>query len=72
MQVTKAAAGTPLFWGHGQFDDKVLFEQQGFGVEKLKKKGIEQISHYNYPMGHESRQEEIEGVADFLNELLFE
>lgn len=27
---------TPLFWGHGQYDDKVLFEQQAHGVEKVR------------------------------------
>ena len=25
----------PLFWGHGTYDDKVLFEQQKFGIETL-------------------------------------
>jgi hypothetical protein len=28
MILSEGAKKTPLFWGHGEYDDKVLFEQQ--------------------------------------------
>ena len=31
-----AAKETPCFWGHGSFDDKVLFPHQAIGVGVLK------------------------------------
>jgi lysophospholipase-2 len=71
MQVPKAAASkTPLFWAHGEYDDKVLFEQQEFGVEKLKEAGVK-VEASNYPMGHGSDPREIEAFATWLDKLLF-
>ena len=32
---------TPLFWGHGQYDDKVLFEHQAHGVGMLREQGVD-------------------------------
>lgn len=63
---------TPLFWGHGQYDDKVLFEQQAHGVEWLRTKcGVSDIESSDYPMGHESHPEEIEAFASFLDRVLY-
>jgi len=62
---------TPLFWGHGRFDDKVLFEQQAYGVKKLKGLDVEVISE-SYDIGHESDPSEIRDMADFLDRVLFQ
>mmetsp|Transcript_48090 Transcript_48090/g.71271 ORF Transcript_48090/g.71271 Transcript_48090/m.71271 type:complete len:243 (+) Transcript_48090:39-767(+) len=70
LSVPEAAKVTPLFWAHGQYDDKVLFEQQAFGVEKLETQGIS-ITKSDYPMGHESHPKEIEAFATFVDDLLF-
>lgn len=60
---------TPLFWGHGRFDDKVLFEQQAHGVNLLQ--GVSQAVVKDYPMGHESHPDELQDLANFLDSLLF-
>lgn len=63
---------TPLFWGHGQYDDKVLFEQQAHGIELLKTKcGLTDIDSSKYPMGHESDPREVEAFASFLDRVLY-
>lgn len=62
---------TPLFWAHGAYDDKVLFEQQAFGVQRLQDAGVK-VEHEVYPMGHESAPDEIASLAKFLNKILFE
>jgi len=64
----------PLFWGHGTYDDKVLFEQQKFGIEKLTNEfGLDYklISQTQYPMGHESCQQETKDMAEFIDSVLF-
>mmetsp|Transcript_30727 Transcript_30727/g.34501 ORF Transcript_30727/g.34501 Transcript_30727/m.34501 type:complete len:312 (+) Transcript_30727:116-1051(+) len=64
----------PLFWGHGTYDDKVLFEQQQFGIEKLTNEfGLPYnlITSTQYPMGHESCQKETINLAEFLDSVLF-
>jgi len=64
----------PLFWGHGTYDDKVLFEQQKFGIEKLTNEfGLDygKITQTQYPMGHQSCEQETEDLADFLDSVLF-
>eukprot|EP00537_Pseudo-nitzschia_pungens_P000042 CAMPEP_0172368534 /NCGR_PEP_ID=MMETSP1060-20121228/27815_1 /TAXON_ID=37318 /ORGANISM="Pseudo-nitzschia pungens, Strain cf. cingulata" /LENGTH=248 /DNA_ID=CAMNT_0013093163 /DNA_START=171 /DNA_END=917 /DNA_ORIENTATION=- len=64
----------PLFWGHGNYDDKVLFEQQQFGVEKLSNEfGLEwnKITSTQYPMGHQSCEQETRDLADFVDNVLF-
>lgn len=71
LQVSDGSKNTPLFWAHGQYDDKVLFEQQPFGLDKLREKGIANIQSENYPMGHESHPAEMQAVAEFLDKLLF-
>ena len=70
VQVSDAAKQTPLFWGHGEYDDKVLFEQQAYGVEKLQQQDI-QVEAQHYPMGHASHPQEIARFASFLDQVLF-
>ena len=65
----EVAKATPLYWGHGQFDDKVLFEQQAHGVEKLSAAGVD-VTHGSYPVGHSSHPEEIEAMAEFIEKVL--
>jgi lysophospholipase-2 len=61
---------TPLFWAHGQYDDKVLFEQQAFGIKKLQLAGVS-VQDESYPMGHESHPQEMADLAKFLDKALF-
>lgn len=64
----------PLFWGHGTYDDKVLFEQQKFGLEKLTNEyGLSHqiVSSTQYPMGHQSCQQETVDLAEFLDRVFF-
>jgi len=64
----------PLFWGHGTYDDKVLFEQQKFGIETLTNEfGLDYklITQTQYPMGHESSTRETEDLAEFIDNVLF-
>ncbi len=71
LHVSEAsAASTPLFWAHGQYDDKILAEQQVFGVNKLEGAGID-VTAISYPVGHESSNyEEIDDMAGFLESVL--
>jgi len=57
---------TPLFWGHGEMDDKVLFAQQAAGVSKLQEVGLEDIDFRSYSMGHSSHPQELSDMASFL------
>lgn len=66
-----AVKQTPLFWAHGQYDDKVLFDHQAFGVEKLREQGVSSIDARQYPMGHESDPQEIVALAGFLDKVIF-
>ncbi|KAJ8600201.1 hypothetical protein CTAYLR_001997 [Chrysophaeum taylorii] len=65
----KAKAGpnaqTPLFWGHGIFDDIVLVEQQEHGAELIKKAGVPVLAR-EYRTSHSSHPLEIEDLASFL------
>jgi predicted esterase len=61
----------PLFWGHGSFDDKVLFEQQAYGVHKLTEVGVKNVKDSSYSVGHSSHPQEMVDFAKFLNEVLF-
>lgn len=67
----KASSKTPLFWGHGRYDDKVLPEQQPFGIDVLKPMGV-QVEASQYDMGHQSHPEEMVAFAEFLDKVLFE
>jgi predicted esterase len=62
----------PLFWGHGTYDDKVLFEQQPFGVQKLHDWGLSEIDARQYPVGHSSHPDEMKDLADFVYKCIFE
>lgn len=62
---------TPLFWGHGQFDDKVLFEQQAHGVSILSEAGVS-IEQSSYPIGHSADYDELQRLAAFLDRTLFD
>lgn len=44
LNVSDEAKNTPLYWGHGTYDDKVLFNQQPHGVAKLREQGVNVIS----------------------------
>lgn len=70
LDVSDQAKKSPLFWAHGRMDDKVLFEQQAFGVAKLKSQGVSVIDKA-YSMGHSSHPEEMEDLADFVERTLF-
>lgn len=68
--MSDTAKKTPMFWGHGRMDDKVLFEQQEFGVEKLRQQGVSVIDEA-YDMGHSSHPDEMEKLAEFVDKCLF-
>lgn len=70
LKVSDTAKKTPLFWGHGRFDDKVLFPQQAFGVEKLSNEGVDVVPQA-YDMGHSSHPDEMEYLAEFVDNCLF-
>ena len=66
----ETATRTPMLWAHGRFDDKVLFEQQAFGVGKLREAGVK-VTDTSYNMGHESHPEEMVALAEFVEATLF-
>lgn len=70
LDVSEESKQTPLFWGHGKFDDKVLFEQQGHGVKLLQDQGVS-VQAASYPVGHSSHPDEIDAFATFLDNLLY-
>ncbi|KAL3915182.1 MAG: hypothetical protein SGARI_008239 [Bacillariaceae sp.] len=70
LKISDHAKKSPLFWAHGRVDDKVLFEQQAFGVEKLQSQGVG-VSDKAYNMGHSSHPDEMEDLADFVERTLF-
>jgi predicted esterase len=61
---------TPCFWGHGQYDGKVLFSQQKFGVDILKGTGIS-VQDEQYSVGHSSLPKEMSDLAEFLDTIFF-
>mmetsp|Transcript_1494 Transcript_1494/g.2203 ORF Transcript_1494/g.2203 Transcript_1494/m.2203 type:complete len:268 (+) Transcript_1494:80-883(+) len=67
---SSSSKNIPLFWGHGQYDDKVLFEQQAFGVNLLEENGVK-VDARSYPVGHSSDPEEMRAMAEFLDDLLY-
>jgi lysophospholipase-2 len=70
LVLSEEAKKTPLFWGHGEYDDKVLFEQQFFGVKKLREQGVHVITKKAYQRGHQADPEEINDMAAFLDSVL--
>lgn len=71
MKLSDPVKQIPLFWGHGQYDDKVLFQQQKFGVDKLTEFGVKNINSQSYEMGHSSHPDEMQAFADFVHECIF-
>jgi lysophospholipase-2 len=65
------ATETSLLWAHGTFDDKVLFEQQAHGIQKLEDMGVTSIESQQYHIGHSSDPKEIEELAIFVDQVLF-
>ena len=63
---------TPLFWGHGTSDEVVLFQQQSYGINKLKELGVSNIHQAHYNMGHSSDPDELKAMAEFIDKCLFE
>jgi lysophospholipase-2 len=70
LVLSEEAKKTPLFWGHGVYDDKVLFEQQFFGVKKLREQGVQVITKKVYQIGHQFAPEELNDMATFLDSVL--
>ena len=66
----EVANSTPLFWGNGRFDYKVLFEQQAYGVDKLRELGVD-VTDSSYPMGHSSHPQETEAMAEVVERAVF-
>jgi len=64
------AASTPLFWGHGVQDDKVLFPLQKIGVGLLTQRGVK-VDASQYPMGHGAHPDEMAKLAKFVGDILF-
>ena len=71
LQVPDAAKETPLFWGHGQYDDKVMFDHQASGIHKLEEQGVQHIESKSYKMGHTSDPDEIVVLANFIEKIIF-
>ena len=71
LQVPDKAKDTPLFWAHGQYDDKVLFDHQAFGINRLEELGVKNIESKSYPMGHTSDPSEIATLAAFIENIVF-
>lgn len=68
----QAQKDVPLFWGHGRYDDKVLFEHQAVGIQYLQEQvGVKQILAQQYPMGHSSDPNELRDLADFVDRIIF-
>ena len=70
LQVSEEAKKTPLYWGHGTFDDKVVFAQQSFGVGKLREQGVD-VKDESFNMGHSSHPDEMATFADFVDQCIF-
>jgi lysophospholipase-2 len=70
LKVSENSRKTPCFWGHGSYDDKVLPDQQKFGLKELTKQGV-QVQTQQYPMGHQSHPQEMQDLATFLDQTLF-
>jgi lysophospholipase-2 len=71
LVVSETAKQIPCWWGHGTYDDKVLFKHQAFGARKLNDMGVNIVITEQYEMGHESDREEKIALAEFLDRTLF-
>ena len=70
LDIPEATKQTPLFWGHGKYDDKVLFEQQAHGVDRLQQQGVT-VQSKVYLVGHSSDEQEMEDLAIFLDRVIY-
>lgn len=71
LRVPEEAKDTPLFWAHGQYDDKVLFEHQAVGVHNLEELGVKHIESKSYRMGHSADPDELAALAAFVEKAVF-
>ncbi len=69
LTTTEVSRKTPLFWGHGERDDVVPFEQQAHGVMRLRELGLD-VTDESYPTGHGVHPREMLAVAEFLMRVL--
>jgi lysophospholipase II len=62
----------PLFWGHGTYDDKVLYEHQQIGIDHLiQNHCAKHVTSKNYPVGHSSHPNEMKALAEFIDNIFF-
>lgn len=66
FEVNAANAGTSVFWGHGADDEIVSVECQKAGVELLAARGIPVQAKTVTRLGHDTNEEEFDGVLDFI------
>jgi predicted esterase len=69
LTTTDISRTTPLFWGHGERDDTVPFEQQAHGVGRLRELGLD-VTDESYPTGHGVHPREMLAVAEFLKRVV--
>ncbi|KAF9354710.1 hypothetical protein BGX34_010850 [Mortierella sp. NVP85] len=60
---------TPIFWGHGDVDQIVLYEYGKKSVELLQKHKYD-VRFHTYRMAHSSCPQEIRDLLSFLKEVL--
>mmetsp|Transcript_15269 Transcript_15269/g.61399 ORF Transcript_15269/g.61399 Transcript_15269/m.61399 type:complete len:243 (+) Transcript_15269:96-824(+) len=61
-------ADTPLFWGHGRYDEIVVPDQQTRGVALAREAGLA-VTAESYPTAHASHPQELKDVAAFLGDV---
>jgi S-(hydroxymethyl)glutathione dehydrogenase/alcohol dehydrogenase len=60
---------TPIFWGHGNADEVIAFDNQAAGEEALKAQGID-VTTRHYSFGHDSNEAEFDDVLTFIRSRL--
>ncbi|KAJ2219030.1 hypothetical protein GGF40_003025 [Coemansia sp. RSA 1286] len=69
-RATDVSKRIPIFQGHGQIDEVVLYQYGQMTQEALKKSGYNvEFNSYDY-MGHSSCNEEIDDLKDFLEKAI--
>jgi predicted esterase len=59
---------TPLFWGHGSRDNKVLVDTLEIGVEAMKQAGLTSIDSHEYEnLKHLISSEEMSDLVEWIN-----
>lgn len=64
-----AAAGTPVFWGHGTADPNIPFAMAREGRERLRAAGLEVEAH-DYAIGHAIIPEELRDARTWLGRVI--